>query len=150
MISIRDAKLEDAATIADFQLEMARETEARELDLEIVLPGVEQVLQNPAHGFFLVATGENEVVIAALLVTFEWSEWRNGQFFWIQSVFVAPDFRGRGIYRALYSEVETRARNAKNACGLRLYVERDNQKAQAVYEKLGMSETPYRIYETEF
>lgn len=148
-LSIRDAKIEDAARIADFQVQMARETEERELRLEIVLPGVENLLENPAHGFYLVAM-EEKTVIAALLVTFEWSEWRNGQFWWIQSVFVAPDYRGRGIYRALFATVKSRAQSDASVCGLRLYVERDNTGAQAVYKKMGMRETPYRIYEEEF
>lgn len=148
--SIGEAQLEHAPQIAEFQLQMARETENRELDAPRVLAGVTSAIENPQNGFYLVASDEKDAVLVSLLVTFEWSDWRNGQFWWIQSVYVVREARGRGIFRALYEEVEKRARDAQNVCGLRLYVERDNEKAQAVYAKLGMRETPYRIYETEF
>ena len=147
---IRPATGADAKIIAAFQVAMARETEEKLLDALTVTAGVENVLQNPNLGHFLVATDEKNTVIAALLITFEWSEWRNGQFWWIQSVYVVPEARGSGIFRALFAEVKKRAQSSEMVCGLRLYVERDNQKAQAVYTKLGMEETPYRIFEEEF
>lgn len=147
---IRDARVGDAEIIADFNVEMARETEHRELDAQIVLSGVRDALENPEKGFYLVATDEAGETVAALLVTYEWSDWRNATFWWIQSVYVVPEWRGRGIYRALYAQTKARAQNDPNVCGLRLYVERDNANAQAVYAKLGMSETPYRVFEEEF
>lgn len=148
--SIRAATLGDAPTIADFQCQMARETEHRELDAATVLLGVQNVLGDNRHGFYLVATDEEKAVIGALLVTFEWSEWRNGQFWWIQSVYVIREARGFGVFRALFAEVKKQAQGSESVRGLRLYVERDNASAQAVYAKLGMSETPYRMFEEEF
>ena len=148
--SIRPAQSEDTGVIARFQLEMARETENKALDAETVKFGVSNALKNSSNGFYLVASNEKETVIASLLVTFEWSDWRNGVFWWIQSVYVEPEARGHGIFRALFENVKARARNEGNVCGLRLYVEGDNRKAQAVYAKLGMHQTPYRVYEEEF
>lgn len=147
--SIRDARPDDAPAIADFNRTMARETEARELDGATVLAGVQNALENPERGFYLVADDENEAPVGALLVTFEWSDWRNANFWWIQSVYVTTQWRGRGIFRALYVETKRRAQNDGNVCGLRLYVERDNHTAQAAYARLGMHETPYRVYEAE-
>ena len=146
---VREASAQDARAIATFQIAMARETEHRELDAETVIAGVTGVLQNPKHGFYLVAT-EQKTVVASLLLTFEWSDWRNGVFWWIQSVYVGPNWRRRGIFRALFAEVKRRAQEDEAVRGLRLYVERDNAEAQMVYARLGLSETPYRICEVEF
>ena len=136
----------DAATLAGFNRAMAFETESRVLDAKRLLPGVEAVLCDPRHGFFVVVDAGREVA-GALLVTYEWSDWRNGRFWWIQSVYVRPEYRRRGVYRRLHRFVRERARAEGDVVGLRLYVERDNVNAQCAYEALGMDKTPYRVYE---
>ena len=136
----------DAGTLAGFNQAMAQETEAKGLAGDVVLPGVEAVLRDPSHGFYVVADTGGEVV-GSLLVTYEWSDWRNGRIWWIQSVYVRPGHRRRGVYRALHEFVRARARSAGGVVGLRLYVERDNAAAQRTYAALGMHETPYLVYE---
>ena len=142
----RVAVAEDAATLAGFNRAMALETESKSLPMETLLPGVEAVLRDPDHGFYVVADSGGEIA-GSLLVTFEWSDWRNGRMWWIQSVYVRPAHRRKGVYRALHEAVRERARAAGDVVGIRLYVERENVAAQRTYAALGMSETPYRIYE---
>jgi GNAT superfamily N-acetyltransferase len=139
----------DAATIARFNRRMAVESEGRGLDAATVQAGVIAVLDDPRLGFYVVAEEEKRVV-GALLVTFEWSDWRNGQFWWIQSVFVVPEHRRQGVYATMHAFVGRRARAQQGVCGLRLYVEKDNAAAQNVYRSTGMAETAYRLYEEEF
>ena len=145
-IGTRLAVAADAATLAGFNQAMALETEAKVLADESVLPGVEAVLRDAGHGFYVVA-GTGREVVGALLVTYEWSDWRNGRIWWIQSVYVRPGHRRRGVYRALHEFVRARARTTGGVVGLRLYVERDNAAAQRTYAALGMHETPYLVYE---
>lgn len=149
MILIRYANKNDAATIARFNFAMAMETEDKPLNLDIVERGVENAFENNKHGFYLLAESDG-VQVGQLMVTKEWSDWRNGEFWWIQSVYVHPDFRGKGIYKKLYNEVKSLAESNGNICGIRLYVEKENKRAQKVYSKLGMSETDYLMYEEEF
>ncbi|MFQ5756871.1 MAG: GNAT family N-acetyltransferase [Acidiferrobacterales bacterium] len=145
-IKIRIGQPSDERALVEFNIAMARETENKSLSPAVVLAGVRNLLQNPQHGFYIVAhTGEE--VAGTLMVTTEWSDWRNGEFWWIQSVYVRPEFRRRGIYRALYEFVKTRAADSGRVCGFRLYVERDNFIAQQTYRKMGMEETPYKILE---
>lgn len=148
-ISIRLAAPGDAETIARFNQAMAQETEQRALDWERLRRGVEAVLRDSSKGRYWVAELDGRVV-GQLLITYEWSDWRNGAFWWIQSVYVDPAFRGRGVFRALYEHVARQAREEAGVCGLRLYVEQDNRRAQGAYERLGMKPTPYRIYEVDF
>ncbi len=145
-VRARLAAAADAATLAGFNQAMALETEAKVLADEAVLPGVEAVLRDASHGFYVVADAGGEVV-GSLLVTYEWSDWRNGRIWWIQSVYVRPGHRRRGVYRALHEFVRDRARSTGGVVGLRLYVERDNAAAQRTYAALGMHETPYLVYE---
>ncbi len=145
-VKVRVALAGDAATLAGFNRAMALETESRVLETEHLIPGVEAVLHDPANGFFVVADSGGEVV-GALLITYEWSDWRNGRFWWIQSVYVRPEHRRRGIYRRLHEFVRGRARAAGDVAGFRLYVERENDDAQRTYTALGMHETAYRMYE---
>lgn len=145
MIEIRRATQDDTQVIAEFNIAMAKETEDMQLDPSTVLAGVQALVANPQLGFYLVATNNSDVV-GVLMVTNEWSDWRNGVFWWIQSVFVRSDFRRQGIYRSLYEKVQELSSN-DNVCGYRLYVEKDNNSAQQTYKKLGMSETHYRMYE---
>lgn len=148
--TIRLAEARDAAVIASFNAAMARETEHLELDQARLHAGVEAVLADSSKGFYLVAENEQGRVLGQLMITFEWSDWRNGVFWWIQSVYVAPGARGQGIYKALYAQVRKSAAAAGNVCGLRLYVERDNKRAQEVYLRQGMRATAYDMYEVDF
>ena len=145
-ISIRLAKPPDAKLIAEFNSASALETENKELIPELITSGVEAVFENPTLGFYVVAEADGAVV-ACLMVTNEWSDWRNGMFWWIQSVYVHPDYRRRGIYRDMYEFVKTIAKEEPNVCGFRLYVEKENTKAQEAYSSMGMEKTGYRLFE---
>lgn len=145
-IGIRAAGSGDAATLVDFQLRMARETEDLELEPGTVTRGVQAVLADPGKGAYWVAESAGRVV-GSLLTTFEWSDWRNGTVLWIQSVYVLPDSRGRGVYRALYEHLRRRVEDEPGLKGLRLYVDRRNTAAQRVYERLGMTSEHYLTYE---
>jgi ribosomal protein S18 acetylase RimI-like enzyme len=148
-LEIRLASPQDAAVIAAYNRAMARETEQIDLDPGRLLAGVEAVLHDAAKGFYLVAA-EGGRVVGQTMITFEWSDWRNGTFWWIQSVFVHPGFRGRGVFRRLYEHVLARARQDPGVCGVRLYVEGGNHAAQRTYERLGMRRTAYMLYEVDF
>lgn len=148
--TIRRAVPADADRLVDFAVAMARETEDKALARGTVQAGVRAFLDDAGLGACLVAEDETGAVVGTLSVTFEWSDWRNGVFWWIQSVYVAPEHRRRGVFGALYGELEGRARATPGVIGLRLYVERDNARAMATYHALGMRETPYRVFETEF
>jgi len=145
-IRIRLGKIGDANVIAKFNLAMALETENKKLSQNVLLSGVRALLANPRLGFYIVAECEGEI-LGSLMVTKEWSDWRNGIFWWIQSVYVRPDYRRKGIYRRLYSYVKLLSAEEANICGFRLYVEKDNEIAKKAYKVLGMSETHYEIYE---
>ena len=146
MIPIRRAIAQDAQALIDFNCAMALETERRELLPEVIGAGVRSLLANPAAGFYVVAEADDQVV-GALMLTKEWSDWRNGSFWWIQSVYVRRQYRRRRIYTQLYRHVKELAASDSGVCGFRLYVERENGRAQAVYRALGMSETHYRVFE---
>jgi ribosomal protein S18 acetylase RimI-like enzyme len=145
-ISIRKAQPRDVAQIAEFNCAMALETEHKSLFPDRVNAGVARLVGEPALGFYLVAEAQGEV-IACLLITNEWSDWRNGLFWWIQSVYVVAPWRRRGVYRRLYEFVRNLAQADGGVCGFRLYVEKDNAAAQATYASLGMAPTDYLIYE---
>ena len=147
-IFVRNARPADAALIADFNVKMALETEDHVLDPAVVEPGVQAILKDAAKGNYFVAESDGDVV-GCLLITHEWSDWRNGDLWWIQSVYVQPDARGQGVFRKMYQHVEAAAKAAE-ARGIRLYVERENANAQATYRKMGMDETPYRVMEVMF
>lgn len=147
--TIRRAGPGDAGALVAFNLAMAAETEGRALDRDTLSAGVRAALADPDLGRYYVAEQDGRV-LGALMVTREWSDWRNGQFWWIQSVYVEPGARGRGLYRALYDHVLGRAREDPGVCGLRLYVEAENRRARAVYEHLGMQPSTYRLYEVDF
>lgn len=146
---VRPAHEEDLDDLVEFNRELALETEDRELSVETLRSGVRGLLARPQYGFYLVAQN-GDTVAGGLLVTFEWSDWRNGVYWWVQSVYVRPAYRGRGVYRALYSAVKARAAAQPEVRGCRLYVEQDNLRAQTVYEKLGMKATGYQVYEELF
>ncbi len=144
--TVRQATPTDIAALVAHNCAMAHETEGKELDPAVVECGVRGLLARPEHGFYLVAENRGAVV-GSLMVTPAWSDWRDGFFWWVQSVYVAHEHRRTGIYRSLYDEVRTEARENENVCGLRLYVERENKAARDVYRRLGMDETSYRLYE---
>jgi len=144
--SIRKARATDAETLAGFNRAMARETESKELERDASLRGVRALLEHPEHGRYLVAEVGGDAA-GSLMLTTEWSDWRNGFFWWIQSVYVQPERRRQGVYRALHEEVRRQARREGDVCGIRLYVERENGGARQVYESLGMESTGYRLYE---
>ena len=145
-VSIRRASGADADFIAGANAAMALETEGKRLLPEVIGAGVRRLLADPRLGFYLVAEAGGER-IACLMVTTEWSDWRNGQFWWIQSLFVRPDWRSLGVFRAMYAHLTEAAAGQPDVCGFRLYVERENANAQRIYLRLGMSETEYRLME---
>ena len=146
---LRIGQIQDAAALAQFNIAMALETESKQLNRETVTAGVLSLINNPAAGFYMVAE-QDGVVVAGLMVTHEWSDWRNRCFWWIQSVYVLPSHRRQGIFKRLYQSVTSMAESRKDICGLRLYVEQHNAIAQATYKSLGMDETHYDMYEVEF
>ena len=145
-MNIRTATISDAASLVDFNQKMALETEGKRLDTATLTAGVSAVFSDENKGFYVVAD-DGGPIVGGLLVTFEWSDWRNKWFWWIQSVYIVPEARGRGIYRLLYDHVKAEAEKNANVCGFRLYVERENVHAQRVYEKLGMENSVYYMYE---
>jgi ribosomal protein S18 acetylase RimI-like enzyme len=152
-LNIRRAKPEDAATIASFSAAMALETEGRRLDLERLQKGTIALLESIDRGFFMVAELEqagDRQLLGQLMITYEWSDWRNGVFWWIQSVYVDPVWRRQSIFRRMHETVMTTARASPNVCGVRLYVEESNNVAQAVYRKVGLTPSSYAIFETDF
>jgi RimJ/RimL family protein N-acetyltransferase len=145
-LSIRPGEPEDAEAIVDFQLRMARETEELGLDPATLRRGVAAVFADPSRGRYWMAERGREV-IGCLLTTFEWSDWRDGVILWIQSVYVVPEERGRGVYRALYERVRRQVDESADLKGIRLYVEKRNAAAQRVYERLGMTREHYDLFE---
>lgn len=143
----RPAAADDAEVIARYNVAMALETEHKALDPAVVRAGVRRVFDVPSHGRYLVAESEQGEVVACLLITYEWSDWRDGQVWWVHSVYVHPEHRRRGVFKLLYQTVRGMGASAGGVCGYRLYVERDNERAQRTYRGLGMSATPYLIYE---
>jgi len=150
---VRLARSEDAATIASFSAAMALETEGRRLDLDRLYDGTIALLESPDRGFFMVAeldqTNDRQL-LGQLMITYEWSDWRNGVFWWIQSVYVDPAWRRRSVFRRMHETVMATAKTSPNVCGVRLYVEESNGAAQVVYRKVGLTPSSYAIYETDF
>ena len=145
-MEIRIARESDIPALVEFNQAMAFETEHKTLNEVVLTAGVTAVFGDPAKAFYVVVEDSGNVA-AGLMVTTEWSDWRNGWFWWIQSVYVRPEHRGSGLYGKMYEFVKSKAAEAGNVCGFRLYVEKENEKAQRVYEKLGMDRTYYLMYE---
>ncbi len=143
---IRRAVSSDTSSLVDFNQKMALETEGKTLDAAVLKGGVEAVFSDPNKGFYVVAEDGGSIA-GGLMVTFEWSDWRNKWFWWIQSVYIVPEARGNGLYRKLYDFVKAEAAEDANVCGYRLYVEHENLNAQQVYEKVGMKRSIYYMYE---
>ncbi|KIQ98012.1 GNAT family N-acetyltransferase [Lysobacter sp. A03] len=157
-IDIRDATPGDAGLLAQWSAAMALETESRVLTPATILAGVKAGIADAARARYFIASGSAglgggetvRVDVGTLMLTREWSDWRNGDWWWIQSVYVDPGYRRRGVLSALYRHVEVLARQTDGVIGLRLYVERDNAVAQRTYSALGMADAGYRIYEAGF
>jgi ribosomal protein S18 acetylase RimI-like enzyme len=149
---IRLAGQEDLDTLVRFNHAMALETEGRDLEWERLRQGTRAVLESAGKGFYLVAelTEEKPTVIGQLLITYEWSDWRNATFWWIQSVYVSPAWRRQGVYRCMYESLLGDVRARHDVCGIRLYVEENNHVAQSVYRQLGLSACDYRVFEQDF
>lgn len=145
---VQRASLQEAATIAQFQVAMAAESEGTLLDYELVLRGVTQGLADEAKGTYFVARDEQGETIGSLFITREWSDWHCTWYWWIQSVFVRPEYRRQGVYRAMYAEVKARAKDAQVTC-VRLYADRHNLPALTTYRSLGMQESHYLLFEEE-
>ncbi|HEY2344749.1 MAG TPA: GNAT family N-acetyltransferase [Xanthomonadaceae bacterium] len=152
-MSVRDARPDDAPLIARWMIAMAWETEHKRLDPDIIASGVRAVFEQPARGRYFIAeraTSDGTAPAGCLMLTREWSDWRCGDWWWIQSVYVDPAHRRHGVYRALHGHVRALAAATPDVCGIRLYVERDNANAQRTYASLGMVDAGYAMFEDEF
>ncbi|MGE0475052.1 MAG: GNAT family N-acetyltransferase [Nitrospirales bacterium] len=154
-VFIRPGTLQDLEFLVGSNAALAWETERRQLDLSSLRSGVLALLQDPHKGWYIVAEATSQagssIVVGQLLVTFEWSDWRNKNFWWLQSVYVHPDYRRKGVFTQLYAYVMKEAKNRnEEVCGLRLYVEQDNTIAHQSYDHLGFQKAPYHIYACEW
>ena len=149
-IHVRDAVSTDREFLARGNEAMALETEHRTLDPQTIRRGVDAVLEHPAHGRYFIAEDNAREPLGQLMVTYEWSDWRNGQFWWLQSVYVVPEARRRGVFQAMYDHVDALVRATPGVCGLRLYVETDNSRAQRTYERCGLHDASYRVMEVDY
>ncbi len=143
---VRMAELRDVEIIAELNMAMAWETEQRRLEPATIRRGIRVVMDDSDYGFYVVAESDGQVV-GCLLITFEWSDWRSALFWWIQSLYVRPAYRRRGVFKHLHDFVKARALQHPEVCGLRLYVERSNHIAQRAYDQIGMKPTTYQMYE---
>ncbi len=147
-VIVRPAKPTDVDVICEFNRLMAKETENKDLDPATLKRGVEAMLDDPHKGLYFVAESAGQIV-GQLGITLEWSDWRNGNFWWIQSVYVVKEARRHGVFRKLYERILQEARQDGNVIGVRLYVEHDNLSAQATYRKMGMAMLGYKIMEVD-
>ncbi|HMS86352.1 MAG TPA: GNAT family N-acetyltransferase [Nitrospira sp.] len=150
---IRPATVDDVQTIIDFNTAMAQETEQRQLEPARLREGVRTVLGTSEHGFYVLAEHQQSGyghVVGQLMITFEWSDWRNGVFWWVQSVYVMPEWRRHGVYRAMHDHIIAKARTDQKVCGIRLYVEQQNHSAQSVYHRVGLRPSGYQVFEQDF
>jgi GNAT superfamily N-acetyltransferase len=145
-VQVRMAEIRDIETIAELNIAMAWETEQKQLNPATMRRGIQAVLDSSDYGFYIVAEEDGQVV-GCLLITYEWSDWRSGLFWWIQSLYVRPQFRRRGVFKQLHDFVKAQALRRPEVCGIRLYVEQSNHVAQRAYHQIGMRPTTYRIYE---
>ncbi|WP_435183338.1 GNAT family N-acetyltransferase [Cylindrospermopsis raciborskii G7] len=146
---IRQGELGDLQVLVEFNQALIYETENKQLPINDINAGVKTLLKNPSLGFYLLAQKNNQVV-GSLMVTTEWSDWRNGLYWWIQSVYIHPDFRRQGVFKALYQAVKQQAKTQTSGLkvsGFRLYVEKENVIAKRTYQSLGMEKSHYEIFE---
>jgi ribosomal protein S18 acetylase RimI-like enzyme len=147
-LAIRSATQADAPVVVEFNRRLAEETEGKTLDVAVLTTGVQAALADPAKARYFVAE-EGGVVVGQMMITTEWSDWRNGWIWWIQSVYVRAEARRRGVFRTLYRHVYQMARGDPNVIGLRLYVEAENHAAQQTYRQLGMEQTGYLVFDRD-
>lgn len=151
---IREACMADVDYLVELNAALAWETESRILDHHRLRAGTKAVLERPSRGRYLVGeirgTGREDLVVGQLLITYEWSDWRNASFWWLQSVFVRSEWRKRGIFRAMFEVILEQARREPDVCGVRLYVEHHNDAAIKVYENMGLAAASYRMLEWDF
>ena len=147
-LTIRQADLGDEKVITDFNLRLAMETEGLRLDPMLVKAGVSALLVDSAKGIYFLAESDGTIA-GQLMITYEWSDWRNGNLWWIQSVYVRQEFRRMGVFRRLFRYLENLARERPDVRSLRLYMHADNLSARRTYEKLGMHQTKYEVFELE-
>lgn len=146
-IQVRLATPHDWATIVDFNCRLAEESEGKTLDRTHVEPGVQALLADPRKGRYFVAYDDSGRLVGQLMHTYEWSDWRNGDIWWLQSVYVHPDFRRAGVFRAMFTHLLQQAENDPGVVGLRLYVEEQNKKAHATYRNFGLEPGGYFVME---
>jgi len=146
MIEIRPATPDDSKYIIEFQQKMALETENVQLDTTVLAQGLKLLFEDPARGNYYVAA-DNREVIGCMMITYEWSEWRCGNVLWIQSVYITPSHRGRGVFKKMYEYMKGMVTPGSGYTGIRLYVDKTNLAAQKIYEKLGMNGDHYQVYE---
>lgn len=149
-MKVRSARTGDVPVIVEFNRAMAAESEDKGLEPAVLERGVRHLLEHPAEGLYLIVESDDGTPAACLMITYEWSDWRAGRFWWIQSVYVAPSYRRQGVYTLMHEHVRRLAGDDPQSCGLRLYVEHENRGAMATYRAMGMVETHYRLYEEEF
>lgn len=145
-MNIRKANLNDLDSIVKFNMNLAEETESKTLDINIVKQGVLKVLKGEVQGKYFVCEIDG-IIVGQMMILYEWSDWRNGEFIWIQSVYVDKNYRNLGVFKKLFNHVKEYCDNGKNFVGLRLYVEKNNNRAKSVYSSLGMYENDYDMYE---
>ena len=148
-MKITQPGMEDINSLVDFNIKMAKETENKILNKKIVTKGVSEVLTDTTLGYYVIAKNKN-TILGSLMITYEWSDWRNGMFWWIQSVYVEKEYRQQGVYKKMYSYIKDKALKDNSCTGIRLYVEQENKIAQSVYTKLEMKETHYKLFEIDF
>ncbi len=146
-IFIQEANLADASMIATLQIKMAKETEDFDLNAATVNQGVAALLQDPHKGTYYKFTSASEEIIGCVLITKEWSDWRNGNILWIQSLYIESEFRGKGIFSEVYRFFQQQVQQSDSLRGIRLYVDKSNQKAVAVYKAIGMNNQHYEMFE---
>jgi len=148
-VKVSKAQKSDIPEIINFNINMAMETENKKLDEQTVTQGVRKVFSSPSLGYYIIVKNTSGI-LGCLMITYEWSDWRNGLFWWIQSVYVKKEYRRKGVFRKMYNFIHEKAISDKKCTGIRLYVENNNSIAQKVYTNLGMSETYYKLFEEDF
>ena len=148
-MKISKAQKSDIPEIINFNINMAMETENKKLDEQTVTRGVRKVFSSPSLGYYIIIK-DFSGILGCLMITYEWSDWRNGLFWWIQSVYVKKEYRRKGVFRKMYNFIHEKAISDKKCTGIRLYVENNNSIAQKVYTNLGMGETYYKLFEEDF
>ncbi len=145
-MKITEANLEHVENIVQFQLFMAKETENMVLDNDTVMQGVKAVIEDPMKGKYLIAMEQGNV-LGCCMITYEWSDWRNATIWWLQSLYITPEHRGKGVFTAMFNHIKEQIIASEKVCGLRLYVDHTNKKAQMIYHHLGMTNEHYSTFE---